>query len=235
MSCDKPSYQIGEKSYKLINKQLKYPTNITWSDINMELVDTTDNRVLSFLNIINDLQEKPSYFNGTDVRNNCGTYSSLEKSNLGKIFIEIQTLDKEGVPIEIWKLKGAWLKSIKQSQLNQQNDNISKISIALSYDWAEIIFNSLVLEDVSKAAHTVTGIDQDVVAANTALQELGLSELRDNPIDPIDLSGLSNLTGPSVDNNGFTTRNESRDRRSIEDNASEFRRRSGNVSDFELG
>lgn len=219
MSCDKPSYQIGEKSYKLINTQLKYPTNMTWSDINIELVDTTDNRVLAFLNVINDLQEKPSYFNGNNVRTNCGTYSSLEKSNLGKIFIEIQTLDKEGVPIEIWKLKGAWLKSIKQSQLNQQNDNISKISIVLSYDWAEIIFNSPVLADVTTAAASVTKPyggsstlltdqrDGSLTAAERALQELGL---RDNPIEPIDLSGLSNLTGPSIDNNSFATRTPSR-------------------------
>lgn len=135
MSCDKPSYQIGEKSYKLINKQLKYPTNITWSDINMELVDTTDNRVLAFLDYLHNLQNK-------NIQLDC-PYNSPEKAAIGKMLVEIQTLNKEGVPVEKWTLMGSWIKTIKQTQINYTNENISKITLTLSYDWAQVEFSSI--------------------------------------------------------------------------------------------
>lgn len=236
-SCDKPSYQINEKSYKLINTQIKYPTNMIWADVNMELIDTTDNRVLAFLNVLNDLQsENDKYFSGATVKNNCGTYDSPDKNKIGKIFIEIQTLDKEGVPVEIWKLQGAWIKSVKQSQLNYGSENISKINLTLSYDWAEILLNSPVIPDVASAAAGITKAfggrstsitdtrDGAQTAAEAALEAYGLRNPGFGPTLGLQTQGvdLSNLSGPSTElDNGFSTRSEP-SRRFVYDKAATY-------------
>lgn len=232
-SCDKPSYQINEKSYKLINTQLKYPTNMIWSDINMELIDTTDNRVLAFLNVLNDLQAKDKKsFNGINLRNNCETYDSPDKNNIAKINVEIQTLDKEGVPVEIWKLQGAWIKSIKQSQLNYGSENVSKINLTLCYDWAEIVLNSPVIPDAAAAAAKV---GRELVDQTFA--DLGLRDLASTNILNISETDLSNLRAPSIDLDGRTGRpRDLRDkRRLIEDNATEYEFDSRDRGDFTGG
>ena len=53
-------------------------------------------------------------------------------------FLTIYQLNAEGEPIEIWKLNGAFVKSINFGDLDYDSDNLVTIQIGISYDWAEI-------------------------------------------------------------------------------------------------
>jgi len=53
-------------------------------------------------------------------------------------FLTIYQLNAEGEPIEIWKLNGAFVKSINFGELDYESDNLVTIQIGISYDWAEV-------------------------------------------------------------------------------------------------
>lgn len=193
ISTDRPSYQINEKVYKLINTQKKYPTNVVWSDITMELVDTADNRALYFLeNLFKYANEDVTcagYSNSDGV-----FYSSPEKQKIGRLQIELMIKNKEGATVEKWTLKNPWIKSMKQNQLSYQNDNISKINIAISYDSAtveliqlptdieaDLAFEKLLREEYDRVSTNAKLITKD---DNQLVNSFSKSNFRDPTWDP---------------------------------------------------
>jgi len=48
-SVQKPSFQIEQKQYKLINRSINHPTNVIWQPIELVVVDDIDSTVMKFL------------------------------------------------------------------------------------------------------------------------------------------------------------------------------------------
>lgn len=127
-SCSKPSYEISTEEYKIINYKFKYPGVVTWNDVNITIVDT-GNRANELFNALGQ-----SGYN----LNRIATYDGLSKieaaSRLGNF--TIQQLDDEGVALETWTLKNAFIKSVNFGQLDYSSDELVKLELVISYDYA---------------------------------------------------------------------------------------------------
>ena len=134
-SCTKPSYEISTEEYKLINHKFKYPGVATWNDVTLSIVDVTG-QTNSLLEYILD--------NGHDVERAYGSGDGLGKKNLIKGlydkggYFHIKQLDAEGVIVEQWSLKNAFIKSTNFGQLDYSSDDLVKLELVISYDYAII-------------------------------------------------------------------------------------------------
>lgn len=132
-SCSKPSYEISTEEYKLINHKFKYPGVATWNDVNLTIVDVTG-QTNSLLNYILE--------NGHDVERAYGSLDGLDKSKLikglqdDKGFFHIIQLDEGGNAKEQWSLKNAFIKSTNFGQLDYSSDELVKLELVISYDYA---------------------------------------------------------------------------------------------------
>ena len=132
-SCSKPSYEISTEEYKLINHKFKYPGIATWNDVNLTIVDVTGqtNSLLDYI-----------FSNGHDVERAYNSTEGLDKSNLIKGlqdnqgFFHIIQLDEGGNAKEQWSLKNAFIKSVNFGQLDYSSDELVKLELVISYDYA---------------------------------------------------------------------------------------------------
>lgn len=158
-SVQKPSFQIQQKKYRYLNTELNYPGLITWNNIDITFIDTADNMVSGFLvGALKlrdfDLEDKtlPLYQN------------ALEKDRLVIDSIIIHQLSSEGYysklgkedpmddsdSIETWTLQQAWINKISYSDLSTENEELSKITLSLSYDWAYISYPKEIDNNLNK-------------------------------------------------------------------------------------
>lgn len=176
ISCDKPSFEIGEAKYKLLNEEKKYPTNVTWKDITITFVETTDNVSLGILYGSMNLQQIRESVTICETRVNAIEKPSQFSQVTAGTFV-IQTLDNEGEVIESWTLNNWWVKNIGQDTSDYGSENISKVKATISYDWAKL--------DIPNYVNVLT--EQFVGGANRTSA-------------PIDTSGLNRLTRSSFEN-----------------------------------
>ena len=138
-SVEKPSFEVTSNEYQLINHKFKYPGIVQWNDINIVVVDTTDENVTGlFFDSLGSFGYRPNTVkNGFD-----GLSKDLMRSKFQKLMddsdVVIQQLDADGNAIEEWILKNPFIKSINFSDLSYSDDGIIEISIAVSYDRAEL-------------------------------------------------------------------------------------------------
>ena len=50
--------------------------------------------------------------------------------------VQILQLDADGNQVETWDLKNPFIKEVKFSELDYENDELSTIDLVLRYDWA---------------------------------------------------------------------------------------------------
>ena len=134
-SCSKPSYEISTEEYKLINHKYKYPGVATWNDVNLTIVDVTG-QAKSLVQSLFD--------SGYNIS---GDKDGLSKKQMSKSLsyqggnFTIQQLNAEGNAVETWTLKNPFIKSTNFGQLDYTIDELVKLELVISYDYAE--FSSL--------------------------------------------------------------------------------------------
>jgi len=131
-SCSKPSYEVSSEEYKLINHKFKYPGVATWNDVNLTIVDTTSQTK----SLVDSLVES-----GYDLTGNNDGLSKKKLSNAlhyqGGDFI-IQQLNAEGNAVETWTLVNPFIKSTNFGQLDYASDELVKLELVISYDYATL-------------------------------------------------------------------------------------------------
>lgn len=129
-SCSKPSYEVSTEEYKLINHKFKYPGVVTWNDVNITIVDTEFKtfRLYSFL--INS-----GYYISEDPEID-GISKKKNTDSIGQV--QIKQLKDDGNPIETWTLKNAFIKSVNFGQLDYSSDELVKLELVISYDYATL-------------------------------------------------------------------------------------------------
>jgi len=129
-TVDKPSFDISSNEYQLINHKFKYPGIATWKPISLTVVDVGD-----AINLIYTELEALGYKSpSSDVM------TGLAKDHDGlfnQVIVE-QLEGKEGKAIETWTLHGAFITSLSMSKLDYSNDDLSEITIEITYDYAEL-------------------------------------------------------------------------------------------------
>ena len=127
-SVDKPSFDVSNNEYQLINHKFKYPGIVTWKPISLTVADIGD-----VINLLVDELRELGYMDPNSKTPMVG----IAKENKG--FIEglsIQQLNADGEPIETWTIQGAFMTSLSFSKLDYGNDDITEITIEVAYDYA---------------------------------------------------------------------------------------------------
>tara|TARA_R110002153_G_scaffold3971_1_gene19009 strand:- start:30 stop:530 length:501 start_codon:yes stop_codon:yes gene_type:complete len=134
-SVDKPSFDISNNEYQLINHKFKYPGIVTWKPITITVADI-GNRTYPLLGELTMMgySHPPAGV----------AHKGLEKlmtttpggANINGV--TIKQLDDAGAPAETWKLYGAFITSVSFSKLDYSNDDIAEITIEVAYDFATL-------------------------------------------------------------------------------------------------
>lgn len=133
-SVDKPSFEVSNNAYQLINHKFNYPGIATWKPISMTVVDVGDT-----INLLIDELRSLGYINPSD-----GAMEGLAKDNKGFIdglSIEQLDADHSAKPLERWTLEGAFISSLTFSKLDYTSDELVEITIEVVYDYATSEFN----------------------------------------------------------------------------------------------
>jgi hypothetical protein len=130
-SVSKPSFEISSTEHQLLNHKFKYPGILSWNDITMTLVDTGGKTKQLMDQLITNGYNYPDKFETTEGISKTSTTDYLDE-------LTIQQLDGEGVAIETWRLKGAFIKSTNFGDLDYGSDELVTLQLTISYDWAEL-------------------------------------------------------------------------------------------------
>lgn len=128
-TVDKPSFDVSESEYLLINHKIKYPGVVTWNDIDVTIVDSVEKS--NGPNYYQKLLSSGYAFDGTN--------DGINKQQYNDGDILITQIDAAGNPREEWTLKNAFIKSVKFGDLDYSSDDLMEITITISYDSAELV------------------------------------------------------------------------------------------------
>ena len=136
-SIDKPSFEVSNSEYQLINHKFKYPGIVTWKPITVVVVDIKDLDG-DGLGITNKLSEELLTIGYAKPSANTAMkgIAKLNESKVADLIIE--QIDANGAPLEEWTLKGAFITSVSHSKLDYSDDGITETTIEIAYDFAEL-------------------------------------------------------------------------------------------------
>ena len=132
-SVTKPSFDITSNEYQLINHKFKYPGIVTWSDIDITIVDSKD--LKKGKGLYGQLSKIGYNLDGSAVDGIDKFNAIAQKPDTGW---QIEQLGADGKPIETWKLINPWIKSVKFGDLDYSSDDLVDITITISYDSATL-------------------------------------------------------------------------------------------------
>lgn len=147
-SCSKPSYEVSSEEYKLINHKFKYPGVATWNDVNLTIVDVGKTAKGLY---------EALFAGGWDPKNTNFVLDGLDKNNMSNVLktmqegnsvssaageFLIQQLDDTGAAVETWTLVNPFIKSTNFGQLDYSSDELVKLEIVISYDYATMTINN---------------------------------------------------------------------------------------------
>lgn len=129
-TVDKPSFDVSSNEYQLINHKFKYPGIATWKPISLTVVDVGSTIDSLYKELLSMGYQNPSNEAMTGLAKD---YKGL----LNQVTIEhLEGLN--GKTVETWTLYGSFITSLSTSKLDYSNDDLSEITIEISYDYAEL-------------------------------------------------------------------------------------------------
>jgi hypothetical protein len=133
-SVKKPAFSVNMKTYKLVNREIRQPQNLTWEPIDIVLIDTVDSPVVKF---VKSYLEKTEYTNVVSASLTNTTTSKIGSNNF-LIEVKIEQLDSTGKAVEIWQLYNPQISRFTASELNYESDALSTYTLTIDYDWANL-------------------------------------------------------------------------------------------------
>lgn len=151
-TASKPSFDIGEASHSFINHTFFFPGKLTWSSIEVTLVDPLyPDATYEMVSRIK--KAGYAYPNEPDMQAQTAAGITFSKAasvgQLGEVVLRQlgpQGLHDGGQAIDQWTLHNSWIKSVNFGSLSYDNEDITNINLTLRYDWA-------VYNNPSKAGH----------------------------------------------------------------------------------
>ena len=125
-SVSKPTFDISVSEYQLINHKIKYPGIVTWSDVEIVIIDTKS--ITKGVKYYKNLVSGGYRFSGND--------DGIVKKNTAGGDVLITQLAADGKIIEEWRLINPFVKSIKFGDLDYSSDDLVEITITLAFDSA---------------------------------------------------------------------------------------------------
>jgi hypothetical protein len=128
----KPSFQISETPHKFLNHTFYFPGRLEWQTIDVTLADpvspdasqiTMDILAASGYNVPETPEQSQVMINRADAIFALGN-------------VRIEQIDSDGLVIEAWDLKNAWVKEVKYGELSYESDDMVNIDMVIRYDYA---------------------------------------------------------------------------------------------------
>lgn len=149
-----PSYDVSETTHDYMDNKYYWPGRVTWSDCTMSMVDPVSPNAAG---LTNQILQRSGYVIKTsatgadiiDAANQLQTISKNRSSHtMGDVVVEI--LSADGIIIEEWTLKNAWIKGATFSDLSYEDDGLRTIDMTFRYDYA--VCNNYVDDGVNTIA-----------------------------------------------------------------------------------
>lgn len=134
-ACTKPSFEVSSEEYKLVNHKFKYPGVATWNDVTLTIVDVSGQATILYNSLLQDGHDIEKVYSKTDGLSKKEMSDSLYYTQ--KAF-HIKQLDDDGNAVETWSLRNPFIKSINFGQLDYASEELVKIELVISYDYAKL-------------------------------------------------------------------------------------------------
>ena len=133
-TAKKPSFSVNMKSYKLVNREIRQPQNLTWEPIDVVFIDTIDSKITKF---VKEYLQKTDYTN-IQQASLTNTTTSKAGSNTFLKSVVIKQVDSTDKPVEVWTLYNPQISRFSASELNYESDALSTYTLTIDYDWANV-------------------------------------------------------------------------------------------------
>ena len=139
-SASKPSFDIGEASHSYINHTFFFPGKLTWSQIEVTLVDPlVPDAAYEMVSRIKKAGYAFPNESGLQGHQAAGITFSKAAATKQLGLIKLKQLGHKGEmeeAIDQWTLHNVWIKSVNFGSLSYDNEDITNLSLTLRYDWA---------------------------------------------------------------------------------------------------
>jgi hypothetical protein len=130
----KPNFTIKDTVHKYLNHSFHYPGGVEWEKITVELVDpVAPDASRTIQDIISasgyHFPENPDDISTISKRSACSALGQVTIQQVGAV---------EGEIVEEWVLWNAWISSVKYGELDYNSEELTTLSIELTYDFAEM-------------------------------------------------------------------------------------------------
>lgn len=141
-TVSRPKVQINESTVNYINHVFKYPGKPTWQDISLTLVDPIDlqaaSRVAGLIQACGYIVPATHFEDSGGFGASHGRSISKHRSTALLQNMRISMIDGENNEVEAWRLYHPWIKTFEPQDLDYASDEVAKINLTITYDWASL-------------------------------------------------------------------------------------------------
>lgn len=184
-SVDLPSFEVGTQTYKLLNREIKFPKNIVWNPIKIVLTETKENATLHHLrrHYEGHAEDQGHFLYKHDYT--LDSTISKEKSFQNNMII--RQYDADGNIIDTWEIENFHIKNVDFSQANYSESNIRETSLTIEYEWAYLgLKEDGAKEPVMPPEEPEVIIEDPVMKKGKWKEKIPEQKAKDNviPLDP---------------------------------------------------
>lgn len=180
-SVDLPSFKVGSQTYNLLNREIKYPTNIKWNPIKISIVETIDNNLLYYLrNHYEGHQEDEGHLL---YKHDYVLDSTISKDRSFSNNIIIKQYDANEKLLETWEIENFHITEINFNKASYEEGNIRQTEITFEYEWAYLGLPSDG-EDRAKAPEAISGV-VEIPEEEIQIMKAERTKEKKQPIEPI--------------------------------------------------
>lgn len=161
-SVEKPSFEVNSDKYMLLNREIKFPTNIKWKTISITFVDNINNKLLKqLMNHYND-GEKSLLEKNDDYM----YQSTLSKEETFSNQLEIKQLDSDGKTTETWVIDRFHILDFKFTSADYASDGLSEVTFNIDYEWAYVDGLKAISKEMKDALDALDNLNPNVQELN---------------------------------------------------------------------
>lgn len=135
-SVTKPSFEISETEHKFLGNTYYYPGSVSWNEVTLTIVNSIDP---DGQQLLLEALEQSGYLFPPEQATNLDLPGTVNKEDsmaaLGNV--KISELNGQGIAINSWVLRNAFIKSATFGDLDYEGDDLLNIEIGMRYDWAQ--------------------------------------------------------------------------------------------------
>jgi hypothetical protein len=139
----KPKITVSTVPHMFLDHEFKFPGRVTWDPISITMVDPGGKDDIAAA-LMSRLGQSGYKYPDTSAE---AVISLSKNKSAGAVGdVSIAQLDAEGRVAEQWTLKNCFITSLDFGGLDYSSDELSEISLELTYDWATLNDPSVVAE-----------------------------------------------------------------------------------------